>query len=262
MAGDIVIYANDYPAAVITLNHPAARNALSAEMISALGGAVSRAESDPNVRAIIITGADPAFCGGMDLHELRTLLDPARAASSPPVWETARMGEELLDRIYQLSKPTIAALNGDAAGGGAGLASVCDLAVAAADARIGYPEMKLGIQSAAVVVHLMRLVGEREARYLILTGELVGAERARQMGIINEVVPRGELRATALKWARQIALNAPEAESISKTLLRRFSAESAAMATPEYLALPYLTDECRAGLEAFFARRPVPWAPT
>lgn len=92
-----------------------------------------------------------------------------------------------------------------------------------AGGRIGYPEMKVGIQSAMALLHLMRLVGERQARYLALTGELISAMRAREMGLINEGVPKDELMATALQWARLVAMNEPKAEALSKTLLRKFS---------------------------------------
>ena len=110
-----------------------------------------------------------------------------------------------------------------------------------------------------VLIHLMRLVGERHARFLVLTGELVTAGYAREMGLINEVVPRGELMATAMKWAASVAMNAPKAETITKALLEKFSAQAVSMKMAEYKEAPLLTDECRAGLEAFFEKRPAPW---
>jgi methylglutaconyl-CoA hydratase len=257
MGGEIVRFELRYPAAIITLDNPHNRNALSLAMVEALENAIDRADKDPRARAIIFTAEGPAFCAGMDLQELRgALASPADGA-----WKGALRGEQLIDRIYRLSTPTIAALNGVAAGGGAGLLSACDMAVAAQEARIGYPEMKVGIQSAMVLLHLMRLVGERQARYLALTGELISAMHAREIGLINEVVPKDQLIPTALKWAGLIAMNEPKAEQLSKRLLRKFSTQAAAMATGEYAEAPILTEECRAGLEAFFAKRPVPWTP-
>ncbi len=261
MADQIVKYENRYPAAIITLNSPATRNALSIAMIDAVMESITRAESDPRVRALIFAATDPAFCGGMDLKELRGALDRLKFDATGAVWEGALRGEQMIDRVYKLSKPTIAAVNGVAVAGGAGLLSACDMVVAAPEARIGYPEMKRGIQAGMVILHLMRLVGERQARYLVLTGELVSAEKAFQMGMINAVVAKERLLDTALEWAREVALNAPKAEAISKSLLRRFSSQAVAMSMTEYTAAPHLTDECHAGLEAFFAKRPAPWAP-
>lgn len=258
MTSGLVRLEFQYPAAIITLTCPQTRNALSIPMVAALDAAIERADKDPRARAIIFTAEGPAFCAGMDLHELQRAL----ASEADGAWKGALAGEQLIDRVYRLSTPTIAALNGAAAGGGAGLLSACDMAVAAPEARIGYPEMKVGIQSAMVLLHLMRLVGERQARYLALTGELIPAMRAREIGLINEVVPKDQLMPTALRWARLVALNEPKAEQLSKRLLRKFSTQAASMAASEYAEPPILTAECRAGLEAFFAKRPVPWAPT
>jgi methylglutaconyl-CoA hydratase len=258
---EIVQYEARYPAAIITLNNPGTRNALSIPMIAALTAAFGRAESDPGVRAIIFTGAGPAFSAGMDLKELREALDSLKFDHGGAVWESALRGEQLIDRLFKSSKPTIAAVNGAAAAGGAGLLSVCDMVVAVPEARIGYPEMKVGVQAGMVLLHLMRLVGERQARYLILTGDLISASQAKEIGLINEVVAKPALIPTALRWANSVAMNGPKAEVISKSLLREFSAQAMAMTTSEYAAPPHLTDECRAGLAAFFAKQRSPWAP-
>lgn len=261
MADDLVLYESRYPAAIITLNNPQHRNALSAAMIDRLMDAIQRAEADPAVRALIFTGADPAFSSGMDLAELRGVLDQLRVDAAGAVWDGALRGEELIERVYRLPKPTIAAVNGVAAGNGAGFLSACDLAVAAEGARIGYPEMKIGIQASMVILHLMRLVGERVGRYLLLTGELISAETAKAIGLVNEVVPPDRLLETALGWADAIATNAPKAEAATKSLLCRFSGQAIARTMTEYTAAPHVTDESRAGLEAFFAHRPAPWSP-
>jgi methylglutaconyl-CoA hydratase len=260
MADEIVLYEARYPAAIITLNNPHHRNALGSAMIDGLMAAIERAESDPSVRALIFTGTDPAFSAGMDLQELRSTLDQLRVDEAGAVWDGALRGEELIERVYRLSKPTIAAVNGIAVGNGAGFLSACDLAVASTDAKIGYTEMKHGIQAGMVILHLMRLVGERVARYLLLTGELIGAEKAQALGIINEAVPRDQLMTTALRWADAIATNAPKAEATTKSLMCRFSGQAIAMSMTEYTAAPHITDETRAGLAAFFDKQPVPWS--
>lgn len=259
-ADDLVLYEARYPAAIITLNNPAHRNTLSAAMIDGLMAAIKRAEDDPAVRALIFTGADPAFSAGMDLGELRAVLDRLKVDRNGMVWEGALKGEELIERVYRLAKPSIAAVNGVAVGNGAGFLSACDMAVASADARIGYTEMKHGIQAGMVILHLMRLVGERVARWLLLTGELITAEKARAIGLINEVVPKERLLETALGWAAAIATNAPGAEAVTKSLMCRFSGQALAMNMSEYRAAPHLTAESREGLEAFFAGRVPAWA--
>src|SRR3984957_7625912 len=260
MADQIVLYEARYPAAIITLNNPTHRNALSSAMIDALMAAIKRAESDPRVRALIFTGVEPAFSAGMDLGELRGMLDGLRVDNDGAVWDGALRGEELIERTYRLGKPTIAAVNGIAVGNGAGFVSACDLAVAADGARIGYTEMKHGIQAGMVILHLMRLVGERVARYLLLTGELVTADHARALGLINTVVPSDRLMGTALAWADAIAMNAPKAEAVTKSLMCKFSGQAIAMSMTEYTAAPHISDEPRWALYSFFYKKPFPWS--
>src|SRR5277367_4788215 len=260
MGEQIVLYETRYPAAIITLNKPEHRNALSTAMIDALMAAIARAEADRRVRALVFTGAGPAFSAGMDLGELRAMLDQLRIDEAGSVWDGALRGEALIERVYRLGKPSIAAVNGIAVGNGAGFLSACDLAIAADDAQIGYTEMKHGIQAGMVILHLMRLVGERVARYLLLTGELMSAEQAKSLGLINKVVPAGDLMDTALAWADAIATNAPKAEATTKSLMCKFSGQAIAMSMTEYTAAPHITDETRCGLESFFDKKPVPWA--
>lgn len=261
METKLVGYQTRYPAAVITLNSPQTRNALSMPMVDGIMTALEHAEQDSNVRALILTGSESAFSAGMDLKELRRALDLIKFdKDGGALWADAFRGEQLIDRLYKFSKPTIAAVNGAAAAAGAALISACDMAVAEPNARIGYPELRRGIQAGMVLIHLMRLIGERHARFLILTGELITAERAKEIGLVNDVVPHDQLMPTAMKWAASVAMNAPKAETITKGLLEKFSAQAVSMKMAEYKEAPLLTDECRAGLEAFFEKRPAPWA--
>src|ERR1035437_2321475 len=234
METELVGYETRYPAAVITRNGPQTRNALSMPMVDAIMAALHRAEDDSSVRALIVTGAESAFSAGMDLKELRRALDEIKFdKNGGALWADAFRGEELVDRLYRFPKPTIAAVNGAAAAAGAALVSACDMAVAAPEARIGYPEMRRGIQAGMVLIHLMRLVGERHARFLVLTGELITADRAKEIGLINEVVQRDQLMATAMKWAASVAMNAPKAETITKALLEKVSAQAVSMKMAE-----------------------------
>jgi methylglutaconyl-CoA hydratase len=259
MSADLVLYEVRSPAAVLILNRPDRRNALSRSLISALSDAFARAADDEAVRCVLVTGAGSSFCAGMDLAELQGSLTPQNEES--PVWDDALRLANLYDRIYTSAKPTIAVVNGTAVAGGAGLVSVCDLAVCAPEARFGYPEVRRGLVAAMVMPHLLRHVGERTARYLLLTGELIGAAEAQRVGFVNAVAPADQVMATATQWAQSIAEGGPFALAKTKELLRRFSRQSASVEeAAQASAAPRLTEECRQGLEAFFAKRPAPWA--
>lgn len=245
------------PAAVLTLARADRRNALSRALIADLDAAVRRAADDPAARCVILTGEGSAFCSGMDLDELRSTL----TAEADVIWADAQRLAELFDRIYSLPKPTIAAVNGAAVAGGAGLVTVCDLALSAPTAKFGYPEVRRGLVAAMVLPHLLRHVGERCARHLLLTGELIDAEQAADCGLINQVVGATHLLETALEWARQCAEGGPQALAVTKELLKRFSSHALSVQEgAKASAAPRLGDECRAGLAAFFDKRPVPWA--
>jgi methylglutaconyl-CoA hydratase len=257
---DLVLYELDPPAAMLTINRPDRRNALSRALIAALTEAFRRAAADPAVRVVVLTGTGPAFCAGMDLDELRGTLESA--AEAELVWDDAAKLSALYELIYTLPKPTVAAVNGPAVAGGAGLVTVCDLAVAVPAARFGYPEVRRGLVAAMVMPHLLRHVGERVARWLLLTGELIDAEGALRHGLINAVVPPGELRPRVLEWCRSLSEGGPRALATTKELLKRcgrqaVAVEELAMASAE----PRLTDECRQGLESFFEKKPAPWVP-
>jgi methylglutaconyl-CoA hydratase len=260
MSNDLVRYEARSPAVVVTINRPDRRNALSRALIAALTDAFNRARDDAAARCVVLTGAGSVFCAGMDLAELQE--SAAAGPKNNPVWDDALKLAHLYDLIYRLPKPTIAAVNGAAVAGGAGLVSVCDLALSVPEAKFGYPEVRRGLVAAMVMPHLLRHVGERMARYLLLTGELIDAEEARRAGFVNGVVPEAELLERAHLWSRSLAEGGPKALALTKDLLHRFShqalsVEEAANAS----AAPRLTDECRQGLEAFFAKRRVPWAP-
>jgi methylglutaconyl-CoA hydratase len=260
MSNDLVRYETHPPAVILTLNRPDRRNALSRGLIAALTAAFTRARDDAAARCVILTGAGNAFCAGMDLAELQESLTAGSGES--PVWDDALHLATLYDLIYTLPKPTIAAVNGAAVAGGAGLVSVCDLAVAVPEARFGYPEVRRGLVAAMVLPHLLRHVGERTARHLLLTGELMDAEEAYRVGFLNAVAPAEQLLTRALAWAHSLAEGGPDALAHTKELLHRFSRQSLSLEeAAKASAAPRLTEECRQGLEAFFNKRPAPWAP-
>ena len=252
--GDSVLSSRLGSAALITLHRPDKRNALSRTLIAELDRMFALAAADPSVRSVILTGSGPAFCAGMDLDELRS------TAESEIIWEDAQRLSALYGLIYSIPKPTIAAVNGAAVAGGAGLVSVCDLAVAVPTAKFGYPEVRRGLVAAMVLPHLLRHVGERAARWMLLTGELIDGAEAHRIGLVNALAEPEALIDTAVRWAESLAQGGPKALATTKELLRRCSSravpvEELAKASAE----PRLTDECREGLGAFFGKRPAAW---
>ncbi|MGL6095494.1 MAG: enoyl-CoA hydratase/isomerase family protein [Fimbriiglobus sp.] len=253
---DLVLYSHMEPAALLTLNRPDKRNALSRELIAALADAFRRAADDPAARCVILTGAGPAFCAGMDLDEVRTTTD------ADAVLADARTLSALVEQIFTFPKPTIAAVNGAAIAGGCGLVTVCDLAVTVPTAKYGYPEVRRGLVAAMVMPHLLRHVGERAARWLLLTGELIDGVDAQQIGLVNAVRSPETLLPAAILSATAIAAGGPAALTATKSLLSRcaspgISADDLTRASAE----PRTSAEGRAGLAAFFENRPAPWVP-
>jgi methylglutaconyl-CoA hydratase len=263
MSDPLVLYSIQPPTAILTLNRPDRRNALSRGLIAALTESFQRVREDPAARCVILTGAGSVFCAGMDLSELAESLDlPESTAAESTVWADALALATLFDLIYTLPKPTVAAVNGAAVAGGAGLVTVCDLALAVPEARLGYPEVRRGLVAAMVMPHLLRHVGERSARYLLLTGELIDAREACRTGLINAVVPASQLLEEAQSWCRSLAEAGPTALACTKALLQRFSQQALSLQeAAQASAAPRLTEECKQGLRAFFAKQPVPWAP-
>jgi methylglutaconyl-CoA hydratase len=215
----------------ITLDRPAQRNALSRALISELTGVLRAADTDPGVRSVILTGAPPAFCAGLDLTEV------AQSSAAQAEHDASSL-LELFETVDGLSKPVIAAVNGPAVAGGAGLVSVCDIVLCGREkGLIGYPEIKRGLVAAIVMTYLRRLVGERQAKYLLLTGENLSAQRALDMRLITEVVEDGELLARARHYAALFAGYPPEALAQTKQLWNRIRSLQHADAIQEARAL-------------------------
>lgn len=253
---DLVTYQLRGPAAVLTLNRPDKRNALSRELISAIDAGFERANNDAAVRCVILTGAGPVFCAGMDLTELQATV----RADAEVIWDDALRLARVFDRIYSLPKPTLAVVNGAAVAGGAGLVSVCDLAISVPDAKFGYPEVRRGLVAALVMPHLLRHVGERMARYLLLTGDVIDSTAALRTGLINEVVAADCIWDRADVICTALAEGGPLALAKTKELLKQFSRQALSVEeAARESAAPRLAEECRLGLDAFFAKNSPPW---
>jgi methylglutaconyl-CoA hydratase len=238
------------PTLELTLNRPKSRNALSRALITETTDALQNASRDDDIRSVVVTGAPPAFCAGLDLREVaETSAQQAEHDAS------ALLG--LFEMIDNLPKPVIAAVNGPAVAGGAGLATVCDLVICARSAVIGYPEVKRGLVGALVMTYLRHLVGERQAKYLLLTGETLTAERALEFGLVNEIVPDDQLLDRARHYAAMFAKYPPQALANTKALLNKIRHLKQADAVEEARRLNAsmrLTSESRTGVARFLNR--------
>lgn len=218
MKFETLILVEDAGIATITLNRPEKRNAISTQMIEDLLEALDRCEH-PTTRAVVITGAGKAFCSGMDLDSLRAL---AKQSHEQNLEDSRRMAK-IFARLWAYPKPLIAAVNGPAIAGGCGIATLCDFTLAVPEAKFGYTEVKIGFIPAIVSVFLVRQIGEKRARDLLLTGRIFDADEARRLGLVNEVVGAEQL----MNWARALAASLIEASPTSiertKMLLREFA---------------------------------------
>jgi methylglutaconyl-CoA hydratase len=202
---------------VCTLDRPAKRNALSAELIEALHAALERADLDAGVRVVLLRGAGRDFCAGADLDELLASADRSPAENEA---SALRLGS-LFTRMRTLPKPVVAAVQGRALAGGAGRVTACDLAVAGAGAQLGYPEIQRGFVPAIVMTLLRRATGEKSALDLVLTGRVLSAAEAREAGLVARVVPDGELERTVAELAAALAGASPSALALTKQLYYR-----------------------------------------
>jgi len=200
--------------ATITLNRPGKRNAISFDLIAELLQALDEAK-DSSARVLVLTGAGKAFCSGLDLDNLKALIGRTPEQNL----EDSRTMVRLFRALYELPKPTIAAVNGAAIAGGTGLALLCDFTLAVPEAKFGYTEVRIGFVPAIVSTFLLRQVGEKIARELLLTGRLFGAEEALRWGLLTEIVPQERLLDRARELARQLMESSPLSLACTKRLL-------------------------------------------
>src|SRR5437016_5655581 len=207
----VVLIENKTPQiTVLTLNRPERRNALTIELLTELHAAIKVASEQPHERVLILRGAGAAFCTGLDLRE---------AADHTKAHATAEMVANTLIAISQTRLITIAAVHGAAVAGGAGIMSACDFVIAAERTKIGYPEVRRGLVAGLVMTFLRRQLRERDLRELLLASELTDAERAREIGLVNRVVPSSELENETKKIAASVLQGAPGAIANSKRLM-------------------------------------------
>src|SRR6266700_897555 len=244
--------------ATITLNRPEKRNAISFELISDLMRALDEVAQSP-ARVLILTGAGKAFCSGMDLKNLKALIGRSPEQSL----EDSRTMVRLFRTIYEFAKVTVAAVNGASIAGGTGLALLSDFTLAVPEAKFGYTEVRIGFVPAIVSTFLLRQVGEKQARDLLLTGRIVGAEEAARIGLINEIVAPETLMAKARELAALLIENSPASLHATKRLLTdhaRAELDAQIEAAVRENAAIRNTADFREGVSSFLEKRKPRWS--
>lgn len=257
MTFETLLVEQDGGVAIVTINRPKVLNALNGQTIAELGDAMRAFQRDASVKAIVLTGAgEKSFVAGADINELAVLSPMAGK-------EHARAGQRVFDLIEQLGKPVIAAVNGFALGGGCELAMACTIRLAADTARFGQPEVNLGIiPGYAGSQRLPRLVGKGRALEILLTGDMVSAQRAYEIGLVNRVVPAADLMTEARTLAAALASKAPVAvryilEAVQEGLEMPL-AQGQYLETALFGAIAS-TDDTKEGTRAFLEKRKAEW---
>jgi len=258
MAYKTIHLANDSQIATITLNRPDKRNAISYELIDELSAALDDV-ANSSALVLILTGAGKAFCSGMDLEDLKAL-----GGRSP---EQSLQDSEIMARLfrslYDFPRPTIAAVNGAAIAGGCGLATLCDFTLTAPEAKFGYTEVRIGFVPAIVSTFLLRQVGEKHARDLLLTGRIIEAEKAHRIGLVNEIVPGDKLIERARELALQLMENSPASLMCTKRLLSdhaRVELDAQIKSAVRENAAIRANRDFREGVSSFLEKRKPQWS--
>lgn len=248
-----IIYQLEDSVARVTLNRPEKRNALNDALIAALKKALVQASAGATVRVVVIAGAGQDFCSGADLASLQKIADGSIAENA----DDARSLMELFMLLRQIPVPVVAAVRGKALAGGCGLASACDIVLASANARFGYPEVKIGFVPAMVMAILRRNVSEKRAFELITRGAEIGAEEAQQFGLVNQVFADEYFDAEVTTYIRGFEKMSKSAVALTKTLLYQMDGMSfgdALAAGVDVNVIARLTKDCQKGVAGFLKR--------
>lgn len=250
---------DDRGVARLTLNRAEKHNALSALMITELTEAARALGADPSVRVVVLTGAGDSFCAGGDLAWMQ---EQMRADAETRFTEAKKLAI-MLNTLNELPKPLIGRVQGQAFGGGVGMACVCDVTIAADHARFGLTETRLGLIPATIGPYVLARMGETRARRVFMSARIFGAEEAASLDIISRAVPMDQLDAAVEAEVTPYLSTAPGAVAAAKALARRLGPpidEAVIDDTIHALVETWEGDEAGAGIAAFFDRRPPPWA--
>ncbi|HET9392033.1 MAG TPA: enoyl-CoA hydratase-related protein [Candidatus Rubrimentiphilum sp.] len=254
----VLRYSAQGPVAQVRLDRPDVRNALDNDLIEQLRSTFEQIATDPEIRAVVLSGEGKAFCGGADVTMMRDSLELTRKQNVAG----ARALSKMFRAIDRCPKPVIAKVHGAALGGGAGLVAVCDIAIAASDAVFGFTETKLGIIPAVISPFVLAKIGASHARALFLTGERFEARRAQAIGLVHEVVVADTLDVAIERVTSEVLSAGPSAISAAKKLIARVRETSYGKSldiTAEAIADQRTSPEGQEGLRAFLERRPPNW---
>ena len=239
--------------AILKINRPQVLNAMNPETILELEKAIHELNENSKVRVVIITGEGKAFVAGSDISEL-VKMDPIKAR------EYSELGKRVLNYIENMGKPVIASINGYALGSGCELAMACDIRIAAEGAKIGQPEVKLGlIPGHAGTQRLARLVGLGKAKELIFTGDMITADEAKEIGLVNKVVPSEKLLEESKELAKRIASVGRTAVKLAKLAINKSFIDFGGAYECETFAICFSTAEAKEGMRAFLEKRKPKW---
>jgi len=251
---DAVLCAADGPVGRITLNRPEKRNALNEAVIKGIKSALGELRRNSGLRAVVLTGAGKDFCSGADLAALEKISN----ATASDNRDDAHSLMELFLLIREYEVPVIAAVRGRALAGGCGLASACDLVLATASARFGYPEVKIGFVPAIVLAILRRNISEKRAFELITLGEEISAAEARELGLVNRVLDDETFDEDVTTYVHQFEKMSKSAVSLTKTLLYQIDAlgfREAIAAGADVNVIARMTEDCRNGISKFLQKK-------
>jgi methylglutaconyl-CoA hydratase len=254
-----ILVSHDGPTLRIVLNRPEVRNAFDEVVIDALSACAASAAEDPSVRVVVLSGNGKAFCAGADLAWMAKAVAYSQVENLADAEDFALM----LERIDTLPMPVIGRVHGAALGGGVGLAAVCDIVVAAEDATFGLTEVKLGILPAVISPYVLRKIGVSAARELFLSGNRFSAVRARELGLVHELVPESELDAAIERRVADLLTSGPSAVAAAKALIRDVTGESPKDViglTTSRIAAQRVSREGQEGIRAFLEKRKPDWS--
>ena len=256
-AEPILLREDDQGVVTLTLNRPAQYNALSSAMLDALQAALDEIDADPAQRVVIIAANGKAFCPGHDLKEMRASED--REYHQALFDKCARM----MMTINRLRQPVIARVHGVATAAGCQLVANCDLAVAAEEAKFAVSGINVGLFCSTPAVPLSRNMGRKQAMHMLLTGDFIDADTALQFGLVNVVVPAGELEAATLEMAQKIVAKSPHAIALGKDMFYRqlpMDLSEAYAYASERMACNMDSEDAREGIDAFIEKRRPTWS--
>jgi len=245
--------------AYITLNRPEKRNALNYEVVSELKSAFERAENDETCKVVVLRANGSVFCAGADLEYMQQLQENTYQENL----EDSTHLMQLFYQIYTLKKVVIGQIHGHAIAGGCGLATICDFSFTVPEAKFGYTEVKIGFIPAIVKVFLLRKIGEAKAKQLLLTGDLIMATEAQQLGLINYVVPGEDLAKKVAKFAQKLsAENSQQSMALTKEMIANVQSmdlQEGLKYAAEMNANARATNDCRKGIASFLTKEKLSW---